>query len=74
VESWILDLFDQAARLDGFKNWADFCRWDVGDAIFEESTMVSGLFVIWYAVVILLRIIGLPFRLTVKAFVNRIRS
>lgn len=66
--------FDSVARMDGFKDWADLCRWDVGDYIYKESTFLPGLFVMWYGVVILLRILGLPLRLPLKAVASRIRA
>ena len=65
---------DRVAQLDGFKDWADLCRWDVGDYIYQQSTFLPGLFVMWYGVVILLRILGLPLRLPVRALVKRIRA
>lgn len=65
---------DQVAQLDGFKNWDDLCRWDVGDYIYQQNTFLPGLFVMWYGVVILLRILGLPLRLLVRALVKHIRA
>lgn len=66
--------FNRAAKLDGYKDWAEFCRWDVGDAIYRENTFLPGLFVMWYGAVILLRILGLPLRLLVRELVKRIRA
>ena len=60
--------------MDGFKNWADLCRWDVGDYIYKQNSVLPGLFVMWYGAVILLRIAGLPLRLPLKAVVSRIRG
>lgn len=68
------NFFDAVARMDGFKDWADLCRWDVGDAIYQENSFLPGLFVMWYGAVILLRILGLPLRLPVRALVRRIRA
>lgn len=69
-----MSILDRAARLDGYKNWAEFCRWDVGDAIYQENSFLPALFVMWYGAVILLRIAGLPVRLLVRALVSRIRA
>ena len=68
------EFFDTVARMDGFKDWAELCRWDVGDYIYKENSFLPGLFVMWYGVVILLRILGLPLRLLVRALVKRIRA
>jgi len=68
------NFFDTVARMDGFKDWADLCRWDVGDYIYKENSFLPGLFVMWYGTVILLRILGLPLRLPVRALVKRIRA
>jgi hypothetical protein len=69
-----MNILNHAARLDGYKDWAHLCRWDVGDAIYRQSTFLPGLFVMWYGGVILLRIAGLPVRLLVRALVKRIRA
>ena len=74
-EDWDLKkFFDTVARMDGFKDWADLCRWDVGDYIYKQNQFLPGLFVMWYGVVILLRILGLPLRLLVRVLVKRIRA
>lgn len=65
---------NRVAQLDGFKDWADLCCWDVGDYIYKQNQFLPGLFVMWYGVVILLRILGLPLRLLVRAVVSRIRG
>jgi hypothetical protein len=69
-----MNIFNRAAKLDGYKDWAEFCRWDVGDAIYRENSFLPGLFVMWYGAVILLRIAGLPLRLLWVAAVSRIRG
>lgn len=65
---------NRVAQFDGFKDWADLCRWDVGDYIYRENSFLPGLFVMWYGAVILLRIAGLPLRLLVRELVKRIRA
>ena len=69
-----MNIFNRAAKLDGYKDWAEFCRWDVGDAIYRENSFLPGLFVMWYGAVILLRIVGLPLRLLWVVAVSRIRG
>lgn len=68
------NFFDTVAKMDGYKSWADLCRWDVGDEIYKNSQFLPGLFVMWYGAVILLRVMGLPLRLLAKQLAKRIQA
>ena len=68
------EFFDKIAKMDGYKSWADLCRWDVGDYIYNRSEYVVGLFLYWYGAVIALRVLGLPVRVLRKMSLQRIRG